>query len=83
VFSLVFPYDRETELITKAGKLGLFPKRILRTRNKPGAVIKRSFIDFSFAKQQSIANETFCIRNKDNVYSKEYQSLTTAFYLNF
>ncbi len=83
VFSLVFPYDREDELISKAEKLGLYPKRILRTRNKPEAIIKRSFIEFSFMEIQDVSHETFCIRNSDNVYSAEYQSLTSAFYLNF
>jgi tRNA1Val (adenine37-N6)-methyltransferase len=83
VFSIVFPYDREGELIAKAEKLALFPMRILRTRNKPEAIIKRSFIEFSFTKKHDISYETFGIRNNDNVYSKEYQSLTSEFYLNF
>lgn len=81
--AIVFPYDREEELIQNAYEMGLFPHRILHTRNKPQAQIKRSFIEFQKVKVPIVEKELFSIRDEENKYSQEYKMLTKEFYLKF
>lgn len=83
IFALVFPYDREEELLELAGEQELYPLRILHTRNKAGAGIKRSFIEFVKKEQAQIQLETLLIRTQNNEYSAEYKELTKEFYLKF
>ncbi len=83
IFALVFPYDREEELLELAGEQELYPLRILHTRNKAGAGIKRSFVEFAKVNQNQVQVETLLIRTPDNDYSEEYRELTKDFYLKF
>lgn len=83
VFTLVFPYDREEELFNMASKFALYPHRILRSRNKPSAVIKRTFVEFYKDKSQNLRIENLNIRDVNNIYSKEYQIITSDYYLKF
>jgi tRNA1Val (adenine37-N6)-methyltransferase len=83
VFAIVFPYLREKELLSEAEKYGLYPFRVLRTKNNPDAVLKRSFIAFRKHSNVQWEEEIMEIRNKQNVYSETYKELTKDFYLNF
>ncbi len=82
-FALVFPFDRERELLSLAEKKGLYPMHILHTKNKPQAQIKRSFIIFSKSFTKSIQIDLLEIRNADAEYSSAYKKLTKDFYLKF
>jgi len=81
VFALVFPFDRSDLLFDKAAEYGLYPQRILHSRNKPDAQIKRIFVEFKIMKNSGVEVEVLDIRNKDNKYSDEYLQLTKDFYL--
>ncbi len=83
VFALVYPYDREGELLEHAKLYGLYPQRILHSRNKPDAQIKRSFVEFKRIVAPEIEYESISIRKLNNVYSQEYRNLTKDFYLKF
>jgi len=83
VFAIVFPYLREEELLSEAKKHSLFPSRVLHTKNKPDAVLKRIFIEFRKQSDAQYEEEIMEIRNKQNVYSDAYKELTKDFYLNF
>jgi len=82
-FALVFPFDRERELLSLAEINGLYPMRILHTKNKPQAQIKRSFIIFSKSFTKNIQIDLLEIRNEDAEYSSAYKKLTKDFYLKF
>jgi len=82
-FALVFPFDREEELLLLASNNGLFPQRILHTKNKPSAQTKRSFIEFSKFENMQPQMDELEIRNKNSEYSTDYKELTKDFYLNF
>ncbi len=83
VFALVFPYDREEILIEKAFQLNLYPQRILHTRNKPDAQVKRCFIEFQKKQTSEVKMEMLEIRDYNNEYSSAYKKLTKDFYINF
>jgi tRNA1Val (adenine37-N6)-methyltransferase len=83
VFALVFPYDREEILIEKASQLNLYPQRILHTRNKPDAQVKRCFIEFQKKQASEVKMEILEIRDYNNEYSSAYKKLTKDFYINF
>ena len=83
VFALVFPYDREEILIEKASQLNLYPQRILHTRNKPDAQVKRCFIEFQKKQTSEVKMEMLEIRDYNNEYSSAYKNLTKDFYINF
>jgi len=83
VFALVYPFDRQEELLEVAAQFELFPHRILHTKNRPNAEVKRSFIEFRKEKLENVIFESLSIRNNDHVYSEAYKRLTSEFYLNF
>jgi len=83
VFAMVFPFDRQEELLHIAAQFDLFPHRILHTRNRPDAEIKRAFIEFGKERLSDVVFETLSIRNQDSIYSEDYKKLTSMFYLNF
>ena len=82
-FTLVFPFDRERELLSLAKIKGLFPCRIMRSMNKPSAQIKRSFIELSYIKTEAVKIDLLEIRNAESEYSEAYKELTKEFYLKF
>ncbi|MCK5856459.1 MAG: methyltransferase [Bacteroidales bacterium] len=83
LFAVVYPFLREKELVEYAKKIGLFPHRILHTKNKPNAVFKRSFIEFRRIESENTIGEILEIRNEQSIYSNKYKELTKEFYLNF
>jgi tRNA1Val (adenine37-N6)-methyltransferase len=83
VFALVYPFERQEEVLEVAAQNEFFPQRILQTRNRPDADIKRSFIEFRKEKLENVIFESLSIRNSDHVYSEDYKGLTSEFYLKF
>ncbi|UII77136.1 methyltransferase [Flagellimonas sp. HMM57] len=79
-FSVIVPYKEETDFIAIAESFGLFPKRIMRVKGNPKAVIKRSLLEFGFAKVVA-ENSELVIELERHQYSQEYVDLTKAFYL--
>lgn len=76
--NVIIPYDVEKTHLNFAEKNKLFPFKILRTIRETGEM-KRSLISFSFSKVQTEETKMI-VKFSDNLYSKEYVELTSAFY---
>lgn len=78
--AFVIPYEMEAFFVDLSKNMGLFPYRILRTKDTKKANFKRSLLQFQLKK---IACETreLVLKNLDKTYSKEFIALTEEFYL--
>ena len=84
LFSVVIPFKEENRLTSLAQEVTLFPTRILRTKGNSKSKIKRSLLEFSFKKKDTIPvpNETeLVIENGRHNYTEDYINLTKDFYL--
>ncbi len=80
--AFVIPYEKESTFISLAKEEGLFPCRILHTRDKNKAHIKRSFIQVS--RHKTLCKmDAMALKNNDNSYSQAFIELTKEFYKNF
>lgn len=79
-FSVVIPFSEEKKFIILAKQVALFPRQILNVRGNPSAEIKRSFIEFSFKKQDVDISELI-IETARHQYTEDYINLTQDFYL--
>jgi len=80
LFATIIPHKEETAFIRLAASFELYPKRILRVKGNPSAAIKRSLLEFSFAKKE-VMEEELVIEIKRHKYTLAYQELTKDFYL--
>ncbi len=80
IFALILPRKEEESFISIASEVGLFPKRICRVRGTKTSEIKRSLLEFSFQKTDTILEELTIEISRHN-YTKEYQDLVKEFYL--
>lgn len=80
-FSVIIPYPDEKRFIVMAESVGLFPNTILRTKGTAKSDFKRSLMSFSFDKKNVQISELI-IEKERHVYTEEYQTLTSEFYLN-
>lgn len=78
-FSIVLPYKEEKTFIEEASLIGLLPNRILRVKGNESSLLKRSFIEFSFLKNESVIDELI-IETERHQYTEEYINLTKDFY---
>ncbi|MFS4484324.1 tRNA1(Val) (adenine(37)-N6)-methyltransferase [Hyunsoonleella sp. 2307UL5-6] len=79
-FSIVIPFKEEEKFIEEASLIDLFPNRILHVKGNPTSAIKRSLIEFSYHKNDTIIKELI-IETERHKYTKEYIELTKDFYL--
>lgn len=79
-FNVVIPFKEEQTFVHLASEFNLFPKHTLRVKGNPKAEIKRSFIEFSFQKFSTKA-EQLIIETKRHHYTDAYVKLTKDFYL--
>jgi tRNA1Val (adenine37-N6)-methyltransferase len=79
-FSVVIPFSEEKKFITLAKQVALSPSRILNVRGNLSAEIKRSFIEFTFKKQDAKISELI-IETDRHKYTEDYINLTQDFYL--
>ena len=80
IFALILPRKEEENFILIASEMGLFPKRICRVRGTATSEVKRSLLEFSFQKTETIYEELTIEISRHN-YTKEYQGLVKDFYL--
>ena len=80
IFALILPRKEEESFILIASEVGLFPKRICRVRGTATSEVKRSLLEFSFQKTETIYEELTIEISRHN-YTKEYQGLVKDFYL--
>lgn len=78
---MIIPYPDEKRFIVMAESVGLFPNTILRTKGTAKSDFKRSLMSFSFDKKNVQISELI-IEKERHVYTEEYQTLTSEFYLN-
>ena len=79
-FSVVIPFASEIEFIDLTNTTNLYPKRILRVKGNPVSEIKRSLIEFTFQKLDTII-EDLTIETDRHQYTEDYIKLTKEFYL--
>jgi tRNA1Val (adenine37-N6)-methyltransferase len=80
LFSVIIPFKEEAEFINLANEFGLYMVRVTRVKGNPNADFKRSMLEFSFFKAKPEIDE-LTIELKRQQYTKEYISLTKAFYI--
>lgn len=81
VFAIVFPADREDEIIGIATMHRLYPKNKMYVRHSPNHAPKR--ILWSFTKTLSQCDISYLsIKTEQGAFSEQYISLTGDFYLN-
>lgn len=82
LFSLIFPFSEETNIINLAEEIGLYPKKITNVKGNILTPYKRSLICFSKT-ISSITKDELIIEKSRNIYTQDYINLTKDFYLNF
>ena len=80
IFSVIIPFKEEETFIDLASKASLFPNRILRVKGNSSSEIKRSLIEFSFAKNE-IKIDELIIETERHQYTQDYINLTKDYYL--
>ena len=80
VFATIIPFAEEEKFISLAARKGLFPKKITHVKGNPSSEIKRSLLEFRFAKSD-VAIDTLTIEVARHEYTPEYIALTKDFYL--
>jgi tRNA1Val (adenine37-N6)-methyltransferase len=78
--NIIIPFKEETNFISLAEKVGLFPSRIMRVRGQKDSPLKRSLICLTFRSQKIDINE-LAIEITRHQYTDEYIDLTKDFYL--
>ncbi|MBU2995289.1 methyltransferase [Cellulophaga baltica] len=80
VFSTIIPFKEEEHFTVLASNHKLFLNRVTRVKGNENAEIKRSLLEYSFTKDDVLANELI-IEKERNSYTDEYKALTKDFYL--
>jgi len=80
IFAIIIPYSEEEGFITLAATFQLYPKRITRVKGNPASEIKRSLLEFTFAKSDPTINR-LTIEQERHQYTQDYIDLTKDFYL--
>lgn len=82
LFSVIIPFQNESNFIKIASENQLFPKNITRIRGNHHSPLKRSLLLFSKEKNNITENELIIEISRNN-YTSDYQNLTKDFYLHF
>lgn len=80
--AFVIPYEIETYFVKLANEIGLFPFRILHTKDTETAAYKRSFLQFK-GHRISCKTDVLVLKNDDKSYTDTFIELTKEFYRNF
>jgi len=78
--SFIIPFSEETNFISIAEKMNLYPNRITRVKGSNTTEIKRSLLEFSFTKTTIDTSELIIELNRHQ-YTEDYINLTKDFYL--
>ena len=79
-FSIIVPFKEEKKITDLASENNLYPNRICRVKGTKNSKIKRSLIEFSFQKKETIITKLI-IEIERHKYTKEYKNLVKDFYL--
>ena len=78
--SFIIPFSEETNFISLAEKMNLYPNRITRIKGSNTSETKRSLLEFSFIKT-TIDSSELIIETGRHQYTEDYINLTKDFYL--
>lgn len=78
--SFIIPFSEETNFISLAEKMNLYPNRITRVKGTNTSETKRSLLEFSFTKT-AINSSELIIETSRHQYTEDYINLTKYFYL--
>jgi len=79
-FSLIVPFEKQSEIMELAQGVALFPNRITHVKGNPTTAIKRSLIQFS-RHETFVTPDILTIELKRHQYTTAYTKLTEAYYL--
>ena len=79
--SFVIPIDQEEKFLTIAKKMHLFPSQIIHVQGNKKSKPKRSLVNLSFDKTESIVIKKLTLEEERHVYTPEYKKLVEDFYL--
>lgn len=80
IFATIIPFKEEEKFLALASKSGLHPQKITRIKGNPTAKIKRSLLQFGFAKAV-VDTDELIIEIERHEYTPKYTILTQDFYL--
>lgn len=80
VFAVIIPKKEEAEFISIASENSLFPQRICDVQGTSTSEVKRSLLEFSFQKKETV-QESLTIETSRHEYTSEYIALVQDFYL--
>ncbi len=78
--AFIIPFDEEKNFLKIAEENKLYPNRITRVKGVVNTAIKRSLLQFSFVKAETVFEELILELSRHN-YTEEYKSLVQDFYL--
>jgi tRNA1Val (adenine37-N6)-methyltransferase len=78
--AILLPFYRKEELLTMAGKKGLYPSSIMDARHSPSHPWYRTMVMFSGQQQEPI-RESISVRNTGGQYTDEFSALLEPYYL--
>lgn len=78
--AFIIPFEETENFIKIAEENKLYPNRITRVKGAINTAVKRSLLQFSFAKTETIFSELILEISRHN-YTKEYKNLVQDFYL--
>ncbi|MCB9263119.1 MAG: methyltransferase [Flavobacteriales bacterium] len=79
-FCLIFPANRQKELIEKAENIGLFFEKIVHVRGRKTSEVKRILVCLGLTPSHTLTDE-LTIETARHEYTEEYIELTKDFYL--
>lgn len=78
--AFIIPFEEEGNFLKIAEENQLYPNRITRVRGALNTAVKRSLLQLSFLKTETILSELTLELSRHN-YTEEYKSLVQEFYL--
>lgn len=80
IFAVIIPFKEEADFVRMAESNAMYPIRVTRVRGNKDSEIKRSLMEFSFAKVET-KQEELVIETARHQYTQDYIKLTRPFYL--
>lgn len=81
IMGCIFPYCDESIIISHAKSVQLYPQKIIRISGIKNGKINRSFLELSDNNTTKTEESYFCVEKSPRVWSDEYKTLTSDFYL--
>lgn len=81
VFSIVLPFESESDFILLANQFQLYPFKITRVKGNPNIPFKRSLMAFSRKDNFDLFEDELVIELERHQYTVDFQNLVKDFYL--